>query len=41
VMKRMHARARGRSSKIEKHVSRLRIIVRERADEVEAEKEAA
>ena len=41
VMKRMHARARGRSGRIEKHVSRLRIIVRERVDEVPAEKEAA
>ena len=41
VMKRMHARARGRSGRIEKHVSRLRIVVRERTDEVPAEKEAA
>ena len=43
VMKRMHARARGRSGKIEKHVSQLRIVVREREDTVapETEKEAA
>ena len=41
VMKRMHARARGRSGKIEKHVSQLRIVVRERVDPVETEKEAA
>lgn len=42
VMKRLHARARGRAGKIEKHLSRLRIVVRERVDEVEqAEKEAA
>jgi large subunit ribosomal protein L22 len=32
VMKRLHARARGRAGRIEKHVSRLRIVVRERAD---------
>ena len=41
VMKRMHARARGRSGKIEKHVSQLRIVVREQVDAVETEKEAA
>ena len=41
VMKRMHARARGRSGKIEKHVSQLRIVVREKIDPVETEKEAA
>ena len=41
VMKRMHARARGRSGKIEKHVSQLRIIVRERVDVAETEMEAA
>mgnify|MGYP001218805547 CR=1 FL=1 len=33
VMKRLHARARGRAGRIEKHFSRLRIIVRERAEE--------
>jgi large subunit ribosomal protein L22 len=33
VMKRLHARARGRASRIEKHVSRLRIVVRERVEE--------
>ena len=43
VMKRLHARARGRAGKIEKHVSQLRIVVRERVDAVEpeTEKEAA
>jgi large subunit ribosomal protein L22 len=42
VMKRLHARARGRAGRIEKHISQLRIIVRERADAVaEPEKEAA
>lgn len=43
VMKRLHARARGRAGRIEKHVSRLRIVVRERVDQApaEAEKEAA
>ena len=44
VMKRLHARARGRAGRVEKHFSRLRIVVRERADEVpavETEKEAA
>ena len=29
VMRRLHARARGRSGRIEKHLSRLRIVVRE------------
>ena len=33
VMKRMHARARGRASRIEKAFSRLRIVVREREEE--------
>lgn len=33
VMKRMHARARGRSGRIEKHMSRLRIVVRETAEQ--------
>jgi large subunit ribosomal protein L22 len=32
VMKRLHARARGRAGRIEKHVSRLRIVVRERTE---------
>jgi large subunit ribosomal protein L22 len=41
VMKRLHARARGRAGKVEKHVSRLRIVVRERVDEAETEREAA
>src|SRR6478752_105949 len=38
VMKRMHARARGRSGRIEKYVSRLRIVVRERVDEPPAKR---
>ena len=33
TMKRFHARARGRASRIEKPWSRLRIVVRERAEE--------
>jgi large subunit ribosomal protein L22 len=33
VLKRMHARARGRSGRIEKPFSRLRIVVRERGEE--------
>jgi large subunit ribosomal protein L22 len=33
VMKRMHARARGRAGRIEKAISRLRIVVREREEE--------
>jgi large subunit ribosomal protein L22 len=32
VLKRMSPRARGRAGRIEKHMSRLRIIVRERAE---------
>ncbi|MBM3506450.1 MAG: 50S ribosomal protein L22 [Alphaproteobacteria bacterium] len=32
VMKRLHARARGRGSRIEKPFSKLRVVVRERAD---------
>ena len=39
VMKRFHARGRGRSSRIEKWFSHLKIVVTERAQE--AEKEAA
>ena len=39
VMKRLHARARGRAGRIEKHVSRLRIVVRERADEARPSRE--
>ena len=35
VMKRFHARARGRASRIEKPFSNLTVIVRERKDEVE------
>jgi large subunit ribosomal protein L22 len=33
VMKRLHARARGRGSRIEKPFSKLRVVVRERAEE--------
>jgi large subunit ribosomal protein L22 len=33
IMKRLHARARGRSARIEKPFSRLRIVVRERQEE--------
>ena len=35
VMKRFQARARGRAGRIEKHFSRLRIVVRERPEAVE------
>ena len=41
VMKRFHARGRGRSSRIEKWVSHLKIIVAERAQQDATEKEAA
>lgn len=41
VLKRLHARARGRAGRIEKHFSRLRIVVRERAEPAAARKEAA
>ncbi|HMR31983.1 MAG TPA: 50S ribosomal protein L22 [Geminicoccaceae bacterium] len=37
VMKRMMTRARGRSGRIEKPFSSLRIVVRERAEQVEKE----
>jgi large subunit ribosomal protein L22 len=33
LMKRFHARARGRAGSIEKHFSRVRIVVRERRDD--------
>ena len=36
VMKRFRARARGRAGRIEKHFSRLRIVVRERDEAEEA-----
>ena len=36
VLKRLHARARGRASRIEKPYSRIRIVVRERAAQEEA-----
>jgi large subunit ribosomal protein L22 len=36
VMRRFHARGRGRASRIEKWFSNLRIVVREREQEVEA-----
>ena len=32
VMRRLQARARGRAGRIEKHLSRLRIVVREKAE---------
>jgi large subunit ribosomal protein L22 len=35
VLKRFQARARGRAGRIEKHFSRLRIVVRERPEETE------
>ena len=41
VMKRFHARGRGRSSRVEKWISHLKIVVAERAQEEAAEKEAA
>ena len=37
VMKRFHARARGRGARVEKPFSNLTVIVRERAETVEAE----
>jgi large subunit ribosomal protein L22 len=37
VMKRFHARARGRGARVEKPFSNLTVIVRERAEAVEAE----
>jgi large subunit ribosomal protein L22 len=36
VLKRLHARARGRASRVEKPYSRIRIVVRERAAQEEA-----
>ena len=41
VMKRFHARGRGRSSRIEKWFSHLRIVVQERAQEPAREERAA
>ncbi len=41
VMKRFHARGRGRSSQIEKWFSHLRIVVQERAEEPAREGRAA
>ena len=41
VMRRFHARGRGRSARIEKWFSHLKIVVAERAQEVEAAGEAA
>ena len=37
VMRRFHARGRGRSARIEKWFSHMKIVVAERSDEVEAE----
>ncbi len=41
VMRRFHARGRGRSARIEKWFSHLKIVVAERAQETSAETEAA
>ena len=41
VMRRFHARGRGRSSRIEKWFSHLKIVVAERQPEAETAKEAA
>ena len=41
VMRRFHARGRGRAARIEKWFSHLKIVVAERAQEVEAAGEAA
>jgi len=41
VMKRLHARARGRASRIEKPISNLTVIVRERAETAAGAKRAA
>jgi large subunit ribosomal protein L22 len=41
VMKRFHARGRGRASRVEKWFSHLKIVVAERAQEQAAEKGAA
>jgi large subunit ribosomal protein L22 len=41
VMRRFHARGRGRSSKIEKFFSHLKIVVAERAAEVETTEQKA
>jgi large subunit ribosomal protein L22 len=41
VMKRFHARGRGRSSKVEKWFSHLRIVVAEQTAEAPAQQEAA
>jgi large subunit ribosomal protein L22 len=41
VMKRFHARGRGRSARVEKWFSHLKIVVAERAQEAEPAQEAA
>jgi len=41
VMRRFHARGRGRAARVEKWFSHLKIVVAERADETEIGKEAA
>jgi len=41
VMKRFHARGRGRSSRVEKWFSHLKIVVAEKAAEAPAQQEAA
>ncbi len=41
VMRRFHARGRGRAARVEKWFSHLKIVVAERADEIKVEQEAA
>jgi len=41
VMKRMHARARGRGVRVEKFFSQITIVLRDASKEVEATAEAA
>jgi large subunit ribosomal protein L22 len=41
IMKRFHARGRGRSGKIVKPFSMITVVVREKAEDAEADKKAA
>ena len=41
IMKRMHTRGRGKSSRVEKPFSNLTLIVREKSEDVKPEKKAA
>ena len=41
IMKRFHARGRGRSGKIVKPFSKITVVVREKAEDAEADKKAA